>query len=176
MTRRRRPRPLFVLAAWATFGAISAPAVSAQIPGQSVFESHRSLREEFLAKTLADVKAATTDWTAALNAKSKARIAAFVEEGALAASLEGWLVQGRAAVVDSLVAFAGRSSAYGLTILDFDAGGSMAYVFGQVYYQTTGAEGRRPVVADVTMVMVQRGQYWKVRAYIERPRLDGPPA
>jgi hypothetical protein len=50
----------------------------------------------------------------------------------------------------------------------------MAYVFGQVYYQLGSATVRRSIAGDLTLVLVQRGDTWKIRSYVERPRLDSP--
>jgi ketosteroid isomerase-like protein len=146
--------------------------LAAQLPGESVFSSRRSFRDEYLAKTWEDIQVSLTDWSQAVARSDAKTLRALLTPDALFAPLEGWLAKG-GEVLDSLASYTPRLSGYSVIPIDFDASGAMAYVFGSALYQILGTNGQRssPQV-DVTIVLVQRGELWKVRSYIERPRLD----
>jgi hypothetical protein len=80
---------------------------------------------------------------------------------------------GWSAGLDS-TAFLPRLSGYGRFILDFDASGSMAYVYASVHSQTATTAGRQSVGAEASIVLVQRGSSWQIRSYLERPRSPLP--
>lgn len=147
---------------------------AAQLPGDPIFARRTTLRGEFLEKTLADVKRALDRWRDAFSAdRRRPTWEAVMVPDASFSPLAGWLALGPAAA-DSLQAVAPRVSGYGFSILDFDASGSMAFVYASVHYQLATATGQQLVLADASIVLVERGSSWKVRSYLERPRPDVP--
>jgi hypothetical protein len=142
---------------------------AAQMPTESAFASRKSFREEFLEHTLPEVNRALQAWTKAVESRNLKDIKRLATEDVLFAPLEGWLAKGPEAL-DSLKTYLPRVSAFGITLFDFDAGGSMASVYASIYYQLATGATRETVVADAAIVLVQRGSVWQIRSYVERPR------
>jgi|GEM_PF-2453329 len=175
------PPPLRRAGSWLSCGVSKIPllliaaglswpvSAQAQIPTDPVFTSRRTFREEHLERTYGETRAAMQRLLAAVDAKDNKAIRRLLTEDLLFAPLEGWLATGSAAL-DSVARFLPRVSGLGFTPLDFDASGSMAAVFGAVFYQLGSGTGRTAVTADATIVWVQRGRDWQVRSWVERPR------
>ncbi len=168
-----RPGPAFALALAATLLTPPTNPLAAQLPGDPIFSRRTTLRGEFLEKTLVDVKQTLDRWRGAFEPGRKPAWDALLVPDAMYSPLAGWLAAGPA-VVDSLGALAPKMSGYGLSILDLDASGSMAFVFASVHYQLMTATGRQTVWADASIVLVERGSTWRVRSYLERPRPEIP--
>lgn len=144
---------------------------AAQIPGESVFSNKGNVHDEFLAKALEEVRLDLTRWNAAINRGDPKKLKELTVPDLFLGPSEGWLARGPEAF-DSIAVYVPRMGGYLATIIDFDASGSMAYVYASVRYQYAGAKGREYRDCEATIVLVQRGDTWKVRSYIERPRLD----
>lgn len=142
---------------------------AAQMPTDPVGMSRRTFREEHIERTYTETRAAMTAWIKAIDTKDKKAIRRMVTDDVLFAPSEGWMALGPAAL-DSLATWTPRLSALGFTPIDFDASGSMATVYGGVYYQLASPAGRATVSADATIVWVQRGRDWRIRSWVERPR------
>ncbi len=140
---------------------------SGQIPGDELPVMSRS-RNEFLANTYSDVKQILADWQTFLakgDAKQLGRL--FTEDG-LYSPVDGWYVQGRAALADTLLVRAGRMKNYHVTLLDFTASGGLAYYLGRMRYRLEGGAGT-DVTGTFVMVLYLDGRRWKIRSYVERP-------
>ena len=138
-----------------------------QIPGDELPVMSRS-RNEFLANTYADVKQILADWQTFLargDAKQLGRL--FTEDG-LYSPVDGWYVQSRAALADTLLARAGRIKNYHVTLLDFTASGGLAYYLGRMRYRSDAGAGT-DVTGTFVMVLYLDGRRWKIRSYVERP-------
>ena len=144
----------------------------AQLPGESVFAGKANIRAEFLAKTFEDVRRSLTDWNAAVNQHELKAFKDLVAPDLFLGPIEGWLAQGPEAL-DSLASYFPRMAGYSASPIDFDASGSIAYVYAAVRYQFTTPKGRDYRDVEATIVLVQRGDVWKVRSYVERQRADG---
>ncbi|MFN0180848.1 MAG: nuclear transport factor 2 family protein [Gemmatimonadales bacterium] len=142
---------------------------AAQLPTESAFASRKSFREEYLEHTLLEVNRALLAWTKAVETRNLKDIKRLATDDLLFGPLEGWLAKGPEAL-DSLKSYLPRISAFGITLFDFDAGGSMASVYASIYYQLATGATRETVIADAAIVLVQRGPVWRIRSYVERPR------
>lgn len=162
----RLPNPFLVvlLAIWPAAAAL------AQIPNEPARDN---LRAEFLARTYEDVRVSLADWTAAINGGDPKRIKTLVVPDLFLGPLEGWLAHGPEAV-DSATTYFRRMAAYRATPLDFDASGSIAYLYASVVYQYTTPKGRDYREVDAIIVLNQRGDVWKIRSYVEKARPAGP--
>ena len=144
--------------------------LAAQIPGESIFSNKGNVRDEYLAKAYDEIRRSIADWNAAINQRDPKRLKSLVTADLFLGPVEGWLVRGHEAL-DSLAVYSPRMGSYLATIIDFDASGSMAYVYTSVRYQYAGPKGREYRDIEATMVLFQRRDQWKVRSYLERPRL-----
>lgn len=146
--------------------ALSGP-VSGQIPGDELPVMSRS-RNEFLANTYAEVKQILADWqTFHSRGDAKQLTRLFTEDG-LYSPVDGWYVQGRAALADTMATRVGRVKGYHATLLDFTASGGLAYYLGRMRYRLEGGAGV-DVTGTFVMVLYLDGRRWKIRSYVERP-------
>jgi len=154
------------------------PSARAQLPGESVYSSKMSMRQEFLAHAYEEVRATLDLWQQSLRVQRVKDLVSILADEVIFTPVEGWTARGKADAADSLTRYVPRLSAYGLTPIDFDASGGLAYVFGATHYQigVPGNGDRRTVTAEVVIVLVQRGPTWKLRSYVERrDPTSGPP-
>lgn len=143
--------------------------IAAQLPSDPLFAERRSLRTEFLNHTLNEVRPVLDDWQRLVEKADPGLAVQALTEDALFMPLDGWIARGRPGVGDSLRAWLPRLSAYGLTLLDFDAGSSLVYVLASVHYQMAMASGRRAVQGLALIVLRRDGRQWRIRSYLERP-------
>ena len=143
----------------------------AQLPGESVFSEKGNLRSEFLVKTYDDVRRSLAGWAEAVNRADPKALKQLVVPDLFLGPIEGWLVKGPEAL-DSLGRYFPRFSGYSVTVLDFDASGSIAYVYATVRYQYSTPAGHDYREVDGTFVLLQRRDSWKVRSYVEKPRVE----
>jgi len=144
------------------------PAAAAQIPGDEL-DNFSPARQEFLKVAFADVKKLVADlqeYHYAGDAKQMAKL--FTEDG-LFAPVEGWYVQGRGQIADTLAARLPRMRGVHLSLIDFTASGGLAYYLGRLSYQITQPAGAIDVVCTFVMVCYMDGRRWKIRSFIERP-------
>lgn len=153
-------------------GVAARPRVArAQIPGESVFDSHRSLRDEYRALAYEEVRQAMMDWTESLNGRQLDRLKKSVSDAILFAPM-GWAVVGHDAFADSMKTWLPRIGGFHFTMADFDASGNLAYAYGTVRYHLTGVgtnPGGTEISAEAVIVLYHLGSKWKVRSYLERP-------
>lgn len=153
--------------------AVGATPVSAQLPGQSVFEGRKNPREEVRARAFEEIKPVLADWSDQISGRNRNRLDKMLMDAVLFAPL-GLMAEGRAAVGDSLAGWLPRISSYHLTPLDFDASGNLAYAFGALRYDRIDADGvAKTIEAEWVMVLYLLGRSWKVRSYLERPGAGG---
>ncbi len=147
--------------------------LSAQLPGQSVYEGRKNLREEARARAFEEVKPVLADWSDQISGRNQKRLDKLLMDAVMFSPL-GLLAEGRPAVGDSLTGWLPRISGYHLTPLDFDASGNLAYVFGALRYDRIDADGvAKTIEAEWVMVLYLWGRSWKVRSYLERPGVGG---
>lgn len=149
-------------------------ALAAQLPTDPVFTSRRTFREEHLERVFTETRATLQAWNKAIDRRDWKALQRLVTPDLLLVPSDGWMATGPAAL-DSLRSLLPRLSAFGVTPMDFDASGSMASLYGGVYYQLAAGQTRHAVSADVAIVMVQRGKEWQIRSFIERPRAKVDP-
>lgn len=143
--------------------------IAAQLPSDPLFAERRSLRAEFLNHTLSEVRPVLDDWQRLVEKADPGPAAQSLTEDALFMPLDGWIARGRPEIGDSLRAWLPRLSAYGLTLLDFDASSSLVYVLASVHYQVARPPGRRAVQGLALIVLRRDGRQWQIRSYLERP-------
>ena len=140
----------------------------AQLPGQSVYESRKNLREEVRARAYEEVKPVLADWSSLIAKKDRAQLDKMMMDAMVFSPL-GLSAEGRAMVVDTLASWLPRIGGYHLTPLDLDASGNLAYVFGMLRYDRRGADGTTKAIdAEWVMILYLWGRTWKVRSYLER--------
>lgn len=145
----------------------SPESLSGQIPGDELPVMSRS-RNEFLANTYTEVKQILADWQAMQTKGDAKQVGRLFTEDALYSPVDGWYVQGKAALADTLVARIGRVKNYHATLLDFTASGGLAYYLGRMSYRLEGGVGV-DVSGTFVMVLYLDGRRWKIRSYVERP-------
>ena len=91
----------------------------------------------------------------------------FTDDG-LFSPTEGWYVQGRTALVDTMRLRIPRIQNYHATVIDFTASGGLAYYLGRMSYHRLGGAGA-DVSGTFIMVLFLDGRRWKIRSYVERP-------
>lgn len=143
----------------------------AQIPGSELGDGSRA-RSEYLASTYSEVKLILDDWRDAFQKGDLKRLRQMFTDDGLYSPAEGWYVQGREPVIDSLTARAGRLKGYHSSLLDFTASGGLAYYLGRVSYLLDLPGASRQVNGTFVMVLYQGGRRWKVRSYIERESIN----
>lgn len=153
--------------------AVGAKPVSAQLPGQSVFEGRKNPREEVRARAFEEIKPVLADWSDQISERNQKRLDKLLMDAVMFSPL-GLLAEGRPAVGDSLTGWLPRISGYHLTPLDFDASGNLAYAYGAVRYDRRDADGvAKTIEAEWVMVLYLWGRSWKVRSYLERAGVGG---
>jgi ketosteroid isomerase-like protein len=157
-------RRLTLVALVALFGAVP---VSAQIPGDELPSIQRA-RQEYLNLTYGEIRDRVTEWTELMRKADTRRLGRMFTEDGLYSPAEGWYVQGRDAVVDSLTTRLARTRGYHLTFLDFAASGNLAYYLGRLRYSLDHGETPREVEGTFVMLLYLEGRTWRVRSYVER--------
>jgi len=84
-----------------------------QIPGESVYGTRTSMRQEFLTHAFDEVKSTLDLWQQRVRTRDLKAIKAALADDAIFAPLAGWIARGRAEVGDSLAAYLPRLSATG---------------------------------------------------------------
>lgn len=142
--------------------------LSGQIPGSELPNGSRA-RTEYLEATYTDVKVLLAEWHDHLKSGDVKKLSRLFTADGLFAPVEGYYVQGRDAVADSLTSRAARLKGYHATLLDFTASGGLAYYLGRMGYRLDGPAGGREVNGTFVMVLYQEGRRWRIRSYFERP-------
>ena len=141
--------------------------VLGQIPGDELPVMSRA-RNEFLANTFGEVKQILADWQAFHSSGDAKRLTRLFTEDGLYSPVDGWYVQGRGSVADTLATRVGRVRSYHASLLDFTASGGLAYYLGRMSYRLEGGAGV-DVTGTFVMVLYLDGRHWKIRSYVERP-------
>jgi ketosteroid isomerase-like protein len=165
VTLRRHFRPFLVLLLVAAPGA-----ASAQVPGESVYEERRSLREEYRAVAYEEVKQSVAEWVDNLNAHKLNELRKGVTSTVYFAPV-GWNASGLPSFTDSLTRRLPALGGFHFTLLDFDASGSLAYALADVRYHVDPGSGAMPsgdVNVEAVIVFFRAGPRWKIRSYLER--------
>lgn len=157
-----------VRCAAAALAVVLSNSVAAQVPGSELPNAARA-RNEYLETTYADVKLVLAEWTDQIRSHDVKRLGRLFTADGLFAPVEGFYVQGRDPIIDSLTSRAGRVRGYHASLIDFTASGGLAYYLGRMgYHLGDGRGGGRDVNGTFVMVLYQEGRRWKIRSYIER--------
>jgi hypothetical protein len=154
-----------VLAAFGVLAA-GAPPAWAQMPGDELPNTSR-VRNEFLASTYADVKLILADWQTHLRSNNAVKLGKLFTEDGLYSPVEGWYVQGRTALVDTMAVRIPKIQSYHQSLIDFTASGGLAYYLGRMSYRRAEGAGT-DVNGTFVMVLYLDGRRWKIRSYVER--------
>jgi ketosteroid isomerase-like protein len=169
VTLTRNVRAIFpALVIGSTLLAATPRGLASQIPGESVHQRRVSLRGEFLAVTYDEIQRTLAEWLKALDRRNLDRVENMLNDDVVFAPVEGWTARGRKQVGDSLRSLTERMSAYNFAISDYDASSNLAYLLGSVHYQLERGASRQVVSGEASMVLVRRGDEWKIRSYVER--------
>jgi len=153
-----------VVAGWLL--ALAGP-VAGQIPGDELPVMSRA-RNDYLANTYGEVKLILAEWQELHSKGDWKRLTRLFTDDALFSPVDGWYVQGRESLADTLTARTGRVKSYHATLLDFTASGGLAYYLGRMSYRLEGGAGS-DVSGTFVMVLYLDGRRWRIRSYVERP-------
>ena len=159
-------RPIALVAAAAAVLALAAP-LTAQAPGDELPPSMARARGEYLSRTYTDVKQMLVDWQDLHQKNDAVKLGKLFTDDGLFSPVEGWYVQGRAALVDSMRLRIPRIQGYHSSLIDFTASGGLAYFLGRMSYRRQDGAGV-DVTGTFVMVLYLDGRHWKIRSYIER--------
>jgi ketosteroid isomerase-like protein len=153
-------------------GVIGSTAGAAQIPGDEL-PSFGRVRSEYLTSTYGDVKLLLADWMEFHRERDAVKLARLLTEDALYSPIDGWYVQGRKPVADTIAGRLKGVSNYHVSLIDFTASGGLAYYLGRMRYRLSGdAERAADIAGTFVMVLYLDGRRWRVRSYVERATGD----
>jgi ketosteroid isomerase-like protein len=160
----RARRSLLVLA---VTGISLVSGLAAQRPGDELPSSSRA-RQDYLRATYQEVKELLEDWHVLHRQRDGKSLSRLFTSDGLYSPVEGWVVQGTEEVRDSLDARLPRVTAYRATLLDYTAGGTLAYYMGRLTYRLGEGVAERDVSGTFVMVLYLDGHRWRIRSYVER--------
>lgn len=160
-----------LLASWAT---LATPIVAlAQAPGYQQID-RGSIRAEYNAEVLSNINEHLADWGASWSQDRPEELVDLYWEEALLIPPEGSQHRGRN---DILGFFVGALPSHGQVeafMLDFDASGGMAQVFGNYTLSIQRGEGAGTVLRGAMMtIYTRRGRTWRIRSQIFLPPNGG---
>ncbi|MEO8448213.1 MAG: nuclear transport factor 2 family protein [Gemmatimonadota bacterium] len=142
--------------------------LAAQQPGDELQSLSRA-RDEYLRSTYGELKIVLEEWKDLHARRDVPKLTKLFDEAGLYSPVDGWIAQGRAEIMDSLKVRLPRMQSYSTTLVDFTAGGSLAYYMGRMQYQLdSGAAAGTTVIGTFVLVLHLDGHHWKVRSYVER--------
>ena len=154
------------VAAMVLLATLAAAPLRAQIPGDEL-QSQSRVRNEYLATTYGEVKQLLAEWQDHHHDGDAAKLAKLFAPDGLYSPIDGWYVQGRQAVADTLAMRLGRVRGYHASLIDFTASGGLAYYLGRMSYHLDRGTGV-DVTGTFVMVLYLDGRHWRVRSYVER--------
>ena len=141
--------------------------LAAQIPGDELPQMSR-VRDQYLRNTYSEVREVVSDWQEYQNSNDVKRLRSMLTADGFYSPVEGWFVQGRRSVSDTLVQRLPRVKGYHTSLLDFTASGSLAYYVGRLSYLLDQPGSARQISGTFVMILYQEGRTWRVRSYVER--------
>ena len=145
----------------------SSQAVHAQVPGYQRIDP-RSVRAEYLAEVLERINELNTRWGEAWSRDDAAALAdLYWEDAILIPAGSERPLRGRDAIrahFEATLPVQGRAEAF---LLDFDAGGEMAQVFGNyLIAPQPGVRGVTALRGPMVTVYMRRGRRWGIRSQV----------
>jgi ketosteroid isomerase-like protein len=147
-------------------GAVAAAPLAAQIPGDEL-PSQSRVRNEYLVTTYAEVKQLLAEWQENHRNGDAAKLAKLFTTDGLYSPIDGWYVQGRQAVADTMAKRVTVVRGYHASLIDFTASGGLAYYLGRMSYHIDKGTGL-DVAGTFVMVLYLDGRHWRIRSYVER--------
>lgn len=155
-------------AAVALSGALVPGPVTGQAPGYTQIDT-RQIFAEFHAEVLANLNEVMDAWGTAWSTDRVEDLIDLYWENAVLIPPETAPVRGAEALA---AYFEGAMSSQGAVegfMLDFDASGGMAVVYGNFLMQLQGDRGGQELSGSLVTVYLRRGRTWKIRSQIFRP-------
>ncbi len=159
MRRIRRILPLLALASCAY--AVGAHPLSAQAPGYPPVDT-RGIYAEYHAEVLEKLNKLMADWARAWKADRADEVADLYWENAVLIEPDQAPLRGRDAIrthLEETLPLRGEVEAF---MLDFDASGGMAVVYGNYQLTENGTQRSGPFVT----VYLLKGRSWKIRSQV----------
>lgn len=129
-------------------------------------------RQRYLAEVLRSVETTVGRWREARTAKDAAAAARLYGDDAMFVPYRGKPSMG-ADLREALAAQFAAESDFRAAMVDFSAGGSLAYYAGEFSYQVHPQGGEPYTAAGIfVLVLEQKDGGWKIRSHLERPDLD----
>lgn len=156
---------------WAIVGvaATLAPPAAAQAPGYQQIDVG-AIRAEYNAEVLTQINAHLADWGEAWANDRAEALTDLYWEDALLMTPDGSQRRGRAEIGAYFEARLGEHGTVEAFMLDFDASGGMAQVFGNYMLTVHGGESAGTVVQGPMMtIYLLRGRTWKIRSQVFMP-------
>jgi uncharacterized protein (TIGR02246 family) len=157
-SRPRQPLPILALA---VLGGVLPASAAAQAPGYQQIDT-RSIMAEYNAEVIEQVNRVMGTWGEAWADDDADAAAGFYWENAVLIPYDGTPLRGQDAIREYLsrtLPDRGRVEAF---MLDFDASGGMAVVYGNYMLDDGGTQRSGPLVT----VYMQRGRTWKIRSQV----------
>lgn len=149
------------------FLALGTMPLAAQIPGDELPSAARA-RREYLNLAYGEIRDRISEWSDLIRSADARRLGRMFTQDGWYSPIDGWYVQGREAITDSLTARIARTSGYHTSFLDFAVSGNLAYYLGRLRYTIGSAGVLREVRGTFVMVLYLEGRTWRLRSYLER--------
>lgn len=160
------PRPGLV-----TIGvvALTPPSILAQAPGYQQIDVG-AIRAEYNAEVLTQINAHLADWGEAWANDRAEALTDLYWKDALLITPEGVQRRGHGEIREYFDARLGEHGTVEAFMLDFDASGGMAQVFGNYMLTLQGGEAAgRLVQGPMMTIYLLRGRTWKIRSQVFLP-------
>lgn len=154
----------------AAFWAVVTPwGLHAQAPGYQQIDVG-AIRAEYNAEVLTQINAHLADWGDAWANDRSEELTDLYWEDALLITPEGVQRRGHAEIRDYFMTHLGEHGTVEAFMLDFDASGGMAQVFGNYMLMIQGGEAAGSLKQGPMMtIYLLRGRTWKIRSQVFLP-------
>lgn len=157
--------------------SIAPTAAVAQVPGYQQLDT-RQIIAEYHAEVIAQLNALMADWGRAWAADDLESLGALYTDNAVLLPPGGEPLRGREALLGYLASILPRLGRAEAFMLDFDASGGMATIYGNYLIELqTGGQAGRTATGSLVTVYKQQGRKWRIRAqvFVGPPPLQAPP-
>jgi uncharacterized protein (TIGR02246 family) len=158
---RLPPRSLALFALFAALGAGSSQAQVSPIPRAP---DNKAEMREFNAESLRGVSGMLAEWRGAWARNDARQAARFYTEDALLLIGDGKPLRGRTEIEAGFAGILSTSGVIQVAVDDFVASGTVAYAFGNFWYQNEEGESAPAVFGTYVMLFRRDGRSWKIRS------------
>lgn len=153
-----------VLALLAVFAALGAGAAGAQMTPIPRAPDNKAEMREFNAESLRGVSGMLAEWRGAWARNDARQASRFYTEDALLLIGDGKPLRGRTEIEAGFAGILSTSGVIQVAVDDFVASGSVAYAYGNFWYQNEEGESAPAVSGTYVMLFRRDGRNWKIRS------------